>query len=166
MLDINNKNLKTRKIIPINVIQKINIKILKQMYGKIGLCHGAFDLLHIGHIQHLKQAREMCDTLFVSITSNKFVAKRKGISRPIFDEQIRAYMVASLECVNYVVINDCANAVPLLKLLQPDIYIKGSDYHNKNTTGITAEKNASEKTNFTDTKPFSTTEIIKYLRGE
>lgn len=94
----------------------------------IALCHGVFDLLHPGHFQHFKEASKLADCLIVSVTSDKFV--NKGPGRPLFDEQIRTEVLATLEVVDYVVISDQPTAEEVLNLIKPDYYVKGPDYSN------------------------------------
>ena len=98
---------------------------------KIVLCHGVFDLLHIGHIDYLESAKKFGDILIVSITSDKFV--NKGPGRPYFSEYKRAKMLLSLKIVNYVIINDSLTAENIIKVVKPSFYAKGPDYKdNKN----------------------------------
>ena len=89
-------------------------------------CHGVFDLLHIGHIQYFQEAKSMGDVLVVSITPDRFV--NKGPNRPAFNEDFRADAVAALDVVNYVVISKWDTAIDCIKLLKPDLYVKGPDY--------------------------------------
>ncbi|MEK4684889.1 adenylyltransferase/cytidyltransferase family protein [Bacillus sp. FSL M8-0256] len=96
---------------------------------KIVLCHGCFDLLHIGHLRHLKAARKFGDILIVTITKDEFVNKGKG--RPAFTEKYRTEMLASLEIVDYVGINEWPSAVNSLYDIRPDYFVKGSDYRNR-----------------------------------
>jgi rfaE bifunctional protein nucleotidyltransferase chain/domain len=89
-------------------------------------CHGEFDLVHPGHILHLSAARRKGDCLVVTITPDRFVIKGPG--RPVFNEALRARTLASLECVDFVAINDRETAVDTIKLLRPNFYFKGSEY--------------------------------------
>lgn len=107
---------------------------------KIVHCHGVFDLLHIGHIRYFEQARNMGDVLVVTITPDRFVDK--GPQRPAFTEVLRAEAVASLSCVDYVAINRWETAEETLRLLRPDIYVKGSEF--KDTAGDPTGKIAKE----------------------
>jgi rfaE bifunctional protein kinase chain/domain/rfaE bifunctional protein nucleotidyltransferase chain/domain len=93
---------------------------------KIVLCHGVFDLLHIGHIRHLEQARRMGDILVVTITPDNYVDK--GPHRPAFTDALRAEAIASLNCVDYVAINQWPTAEETLRLLRPNIFVKGSEF--------------------------------------
>jgi len=78
MLDIDSiASYTSNKIVPIQEAKKI-INQKKHKKKTVGLCHGGYDLLHPGHIKHLQSAKKFCDVLFVSITSDKFVTKRKG----------------------------------------------------------------------------------------
>ena len=132
---------------------------------KIVLCHGVFDLLHIGHIKYLNKAKTFGNFLIVSITSDEFV--NKGPKRPIFNENYRAEALASLQCVDAVFINRSSSAVNIIKKIKPGIYCKGSDYRNFNddiTGKIILEKNAVEqfkgKLIFTNEITFSSSKII------
>lgn len=91
------------------------------------LCHGTFDLLHIGHIKHLEAARTFGDILVVTVTPDRFVDK--GPHRPAFPEGLRAEALAALACIDYVAINEWPTAVETIRLLRPDIYVKGAVRH-------------------------------------
>lgn len=101
---------------------------LRSRGKKIVHCHGAFDLLHRGHLHQFEQANTQGDVLIVSITTDKFVAKGPG--RPVFNHNVRAEMVAALEVVDYVVFSDTPSSVDLIKLLKPDVYVKGQSYND------------------------------------
>ncbi|MEO5376670.1 MAG: PfkB family carbohydrate kinase [Magnetococcus sp. DMHC-6] len=132
---------------------------------RIVLCHGAFDLLHPGHLRHLQRARQEGDRLMVTITADAFITKGPG--RPVFPEQIRAESLASLECVDYVAVIFEATALPVLRALQPDIYAKGSDYQDASkdlTNNIQLEKAEVEKQGgklfLTNEMTFSSTTLL------
>jgi rfaE bifunctional protein nucleotidyltransferase chain/domain len=108
---------------------------------RIVLCHGVFDLLHIGHIRYFEQARRFGDILVVTITPDRHVDKGPG--RPAFTETLRAEAIASLSCVDHVAINEWATAEETLRLLKPDFYIKGSEF--KNTASDMTGKIAREE---------------------
>ena len=110
---------------------------------KVVHCHGVFDLLHVGHIRHLKEAKELGDILIVTVTPDRYV--NKGPHRPAFTEDLRAEAVASLDCVDYVAINQWPTAVDTIRLLKPDFYVKGPDYQDSekdHTGGINLEEEA------------------------
>ena len=92
----------------------------------VGLCHGVFDLLHLGHIYYLEEAKSLCDFLIVTITDDQFV--NKGPGRPHFNAMERAKALSSLEHVDYVAVNQWKTALKTLKFIRPSLYIKGPDY--------------------------------------
>lgn len=132
-------------------------------------CHGVFDLLHIGHIRHFEQAKQMGDLLVVTITSDRYVDK--GPHRPAFTETLRAEAIASLSSVDYVAINKWPTAEETLRLLRPDVYVKGSEFRNtaSDITGkIAWEENVVHEIGgelaFTEDIVFSSTNLInRYL---
>ena len=96
---------------------------------RVVLCHGVFDLLHLGHMRHFEAARTHGDVLIVTVTPDRFVAKGPG--RPAFNERLRAETIAALECVDYVAVNQWPTAVETIATLAPHVYAKGDDYRNK-----------------------------------
>lgn len=146
------------------------IEKLKTQGKTVGLCHGGFDLLHPGHVKHFESAKKLCDILFVSITSDEFVAIRKGDGRPIYPDKIRAYFASAIRFVDYVVITNFKLGTDVINLLKPTYYIKGPDFINKTTPGIMAErqtiKDVGGEMKYTNEPPMSTTEIIKYIKNE
>jgi rfaE bifunctional protein kinase chain/domain/rfaE bifunctional protein nucleotidyltransferase chain/domain len=137
---------------------------------KIVLCHGVFDLLHIGHIKYLNKAKTFGDFLIVSVTADEFV--NKGPKRPIFNENYRAEALANLHCIDAVFISKEFSAVNIIKKIKPGVYCKGSDYKNlKNdiTGKIILEKKAVEKFKgrlvFINEITFSSSKIINTLDG-
>lgn len=132
---------------------------------KIVHCHGAFDLLHIGHIRHFEQARKLGDVLVVTVTPDRYV--NKGPHRPVFTEDLRSEAIAALDCVDYVAINQWPMAVETIQLLRPDFYVKGSEYSKAEddlTGGITLEEAAIKSVGgqlaFTDDITFSSSSLI------
>jgi len=115
------------KIKTIKELAKL-LKTFRSEDKKIVHCHGVFDLLHIGHIRYFEQARNMGDILIVTITPDRYVDK--GPHRPAFTEALRAEAVASLKCVDYVVINQWPTAEETLRILRPDVYVKGAEFKN------------------------------------
>lgn len=110
---------------------------------KIAHCHGVFDLLHIGHLRHFSEARKLGDVLVVTVTPDRFV--NKGPHRPAFTQELRAEMVAALDCVDYVAINRWPTAVEVIELIRPDFYLKGPDYSDAKkdySGGINLEERA------------------------
>jgi rfaE bifunctional protein kinase chain/domain/rfaE bifunctional protein nucleotidyltransferase chain/domain len=119
---------------------KVILADSKKQNKKIAHCHGVFDLIHPGHIRHLVAAKKEGDVLVVTVTADKFV--RKGPGRPVFNENLRAETLASFSAVDYVAINHAPTATNCIKLLRPDVYVKGQDYvdKNKDVTGKISEE--------------------------
>ena len=109
----------------------------------VAQCHGCFDLVHPGHIRHLKQAAEQADVLLVSITPDGLVDKGDG--RPLFPASLRAESLAAFSFVDMVCINTKATAEALLKLIQPDAYVKGREYETNDDPRFAAERRAVEE---------------------
>ena len=132
---------------------------------RIVLCHGVFDLLHIGHIRYFEQAKKYGDILIVTVTPDRFV--NKGPDRPAFPEDLRAEAIAALDVVDYVAMNEWPTAVEIIQILMPDIYAKGSEYMDakKDISGkIINEENAIHSVGgaliFTDDIVFSSSQLI------
>lgn len=101
---------------------------LKEENKKIVLTNGCFDILHVGHVRYLQAARQLGDVLIVGINSDESVKALKGEGRPIVSQKERLELVASLGCVDYAVIFSDLNPENLIKLVRPDIHVKGGDY--------------------------------------
>ena len=134
-----------KKILSLEELNKL-LGDLKFSNKTIAHCHGVFDLLHIGHIRHLKEASELADILIVSITSDRFV--NKGSDRPVFKQQLRIEALASLEYVDAVILSDNVSAKESIKIVKPNFYFKGTDYKNNSldvTGKIKIESNLVKK---------------------
>jgi rfaE bifunctional protein kinase chain/domain/rfaE bifunctional protein nucleotidyltransferase chain/domain len=101
-------------------------KVLKKK--KIVLCHGVFDLFHIGHLNHFKEAKSYGGTLVVSLTTDKFI--KKGPNRPVFNILQRANLISSIDIVDFVLISDEPYPDKIIRILKPNYYVKGADYKN------------------------------------
>ena len=144
----------------------IKISSLKRKQNKkIVLCHGVFDLLHIGHIKHFEEAKNFGDVLIVTVTPDKFVIK--GPNRPAFNANLRLEALQALECVDYVSINKWATASQTIKSLKPHVYCKGPDY-KKRENDITkkiyeeevAIKSVKGSIMFTKSESFSSSNLL------
>lgn len=153
-----------KKIMELDELAKV-IQDLKSKGKTVVQCHGVFDLLHPGHIRHFVAAREQGDVLIATVTQDEHVGKGPG--RPVFDQRLRAESIAALEPVDYVAINKWPDAANTIRLLKPDVYVKGSDYQDpdKDLTGmIKPEEEAVNSVGgvirFTDEIRFSSTNLI------
>ena len=114
-----------KKIISTENLKKIITK-LKTKRKKIVLCHGVFDLLHVGHINHFKEAKNNGDILIISVTSDRYV--NKGPNRPAFIEENRLLALEALDIIDYVVLSKNPTSISVINELKPNIYCKGPDY--------------------------------------
>lgn len=133
----------------------------------IVLCHGAFDLVHMGHLTHFDEARGLGDLLVVTITGDKHITKKRSVA---LHEDARARQLAALEIVDYVAIVDEPSAVQALAALQPDIYVKGPEYSDMlldKTSNISHERALVESyggaIHFTSGETFSSTKLSHFL---
>lgn len=129
--------------------------------------NGVFDLLHVGHVRYLEQARELGDSLLVAINSDRTVRELKGPDRPVFDQAERAEILAALRCVDYVTVFDNISPRSLIGKLLPDVLVKGGDYQLDQIHGREEVEAAGGKV---ISLPFvegaSTTDIIKKMIRE
>jgi rfaE bifunctional protein nucleotidyltransferase chain/domain len=95
---------------------------------RIAFTNGHFDLLHVGHLRYLQAARALGDVLVVGVNDDAITTARKGPARPILPEDERAELLAGLACVDYVTIFHEPTAERTVRLLRPDVYVKGGDY--------------------------------------
>jgi D-glycero-beta-D-manno-heptose 1-phosphate adenylyltransferase len=94
----------------------------------IALANGVFDLFHVGHLRYLVGAKAEADLLVVAVNGDASTRANKGPSRPIVPEAERAELVAALACVDHVVLFDTTDVVSVIRLLRPDVQVKGTDY--------------------------------------
>lgn len=115
------------KIISRNELQELVLRFKGE--GKtIVFTNGCFDLLHVGHVRYLKEAKELGDILIVGLNSDRSVTKLKGSNRPLVPENERAEILSALDVVDFVTIFDEETPEKLILLLKPDWVVKGGDY--------------------------------------
>jgi len=101
---------------------------LRRRGKKIVLANGCFDLLHVGHVRYLAEAKSFGDLLIVAVNGDRSVRRLKGKGRPLMPEAARAELIAGFECTDYVVVFHEPNVERLLRAIRPDIHVKGGDY--------------------------------------
>lgn len=111
------------------------ISRLKAKGKKIIFTNGCFDLLHYGHIKYLEDAKRKGDILVLAVNRDASVRRIKGNGRPIVNEKDRVRIVAALESVDYVVLFKEDTPLKIIKLLKPDILVKGADWNRNNIVG-------------------------------
>ena len=138
---------------------------LKKKGKKIVFTNGCFDILHAGHIKLLKKAKELGDVLIVGINRDKSIKKIKGKSRPIMDEKQRIEIISAIEFVDYVVPFGDTTPEKLIKIIKPDIIVKGGDYKKDEVIGKDiVEKYGGKVYIFPLVKNISTTKIINKIK--
>ncbi|MBF0193885.1 MAG: adenylyltransferase/cytidyltransferase family protein [Magnetococcales bacterium] len=158
MLDTNNK------IQTLDTVGK-SLKKLRDEGKQIIHCHGTFDLLHPGHLHHLKLASQLGDLLVVTLTADRFVSKGPG--RPAFGEQLRAESMAALACVDIVCIVHDVTGIPAIEAIKPHLYVKGGEYKKVDddiTGNMEKEENAVKAgggtIHYTDGITFSSSKLL------
>ena len=129
---------------------------------KIVFTNGCFDILHRGHIEYLQKARELGDLLVLGLNSDNSVKRLKGNDRPINNETDRAIVLSDLECINYISIFDEDTPLELIKIVKPDILVKGGDYKIEDVVG---REFAKETVLIDFVDGYSTTNIIKKINS-
>jgi D-glycero-beta-D-manno-heptose 1-phosphate adenylyltransferase len=104
------------------------VEELKNTKRKIMFTNGCFDIIHAGHVRYLQAARRLGDVLIVGLNSDSSVSLLKGPTRPINNQEDRAEVLAALSAVDYVIIFGEQTAEKLIRVIKPDIYVKGGDY--------------------------------------
>jgi len=133
---------------------------------RVVFTNGCFDLLHPGHIHSLEAARALGDFLIVGINSDDSVRRLKGPDRPLIPQNERAEILASLECVDGVVIFDQPTPREVIAALLPDVLVKGSDWPGNQIVGREEVEAAGGKVVLIPNVPgYSTTEILQKIRA-
>ena len=149
----------------------------RQQAGEHGVfTNGCFDLIHLGHVRYLQEARTYGDFLVLGLNSDASTCRLKGPGRPYVPELERAEILAALSCIDYVTIFDEPTAGPLVALLQPATYIKGGDYASNTQDGtpdlsrLPEARVVQEYGGSVQLIPYlpghSTTALIAKIRGE
>ena len=145
-------------------LKHINNKIISADYFKskrkcfnnnrVIFTNGCFDILHLGHIDYLIKARKLGDVLIIGLNTDNSVKKLKGEKRPVNNQNARALLLASLEFVDFVILFDEETPMNLIKMITPDVLVKGGDYTIESVVGADFVLNYG-----------GTVEIIPFLEG-
>ena len=141
-------------------LKKIVADYKRKKY-KIGFTNGCFDIIHPGHIKLLREAKKDCDILIVGLNSDNSVKINKGFNRPINNIFSRVEIIKSIEYVDLVCVFNEKTPLKLIKIIKPDLLIKGNDYKNKIIVGEKfVKKNSGKVKLITILKNFSSSKII------
>ena len=139
---------------------------LKKENKALVFTNGCFDILHKGHAVYLNQARSLGDVLIVGVNSDRSVKVLKGDSRPVNNENDRAFLLDNLKSVDYVIIFDEDTPYNLIKDIVPDYLVKGGDWKEEDIVGWDIVKSAGGKVMSLDyVDNYSTTNTLKKLKG-
>jgi rfaE bifunctional protein nucleotidyltransferase chain/domain len=135
---------------------------LRKIGKKVVFTNGCFDILHVGHVRYLNEAKSFGDALIVAINSDRSVREIKGESRPVVPEMDRAEVIASLACVDYVLIFDDPTPKQVIDAIVPDVLVKGADWGISEIVGRDTVENAGGRVlNIRLVEGSSTTQIIQ-----
>jgi len=162
--------MKNLEIIKAKILNKESLKrqlaIWRFKNKKIVFTNGCFDILHLGHINYLSKAKDFGDILVIGLNTDDSVSRIKNEHRPVIDENARAMILASLHFVDAIVLFDEDTPYNLIKLVQPDILVKGSDYKTGDIVGADIVKaKGGEIITIEFLDGYSTTSIINKLKG-
>ena len=142
----------------------VSIIDTSRKFKKIVFTNGCFDILHMGHVKYLQQAKSLGDILIVGVNSDASVRKLKGELRPIMSEKERAEVIAALECVDYVVIFPEMTPENLIRVVKPDIHVKGGDWKIEQIPEANLVQSYGGKVVIVDEiEGYSTSEIIRRI---
>ena len=143
---------------------KKTVENLKNQNKKIVTTNGVFDILHIGHMRYLQEAKKLGDILIAAVNSDSSTKKIKGPKRPLNNENDRAEAFSALECVDYVIIFNEENPMKILGIIKPNIHVKGGDYDiNRIIEKDIVEKNNGKVVLIPKVKGYSTTDFINRI---
>lgn len=142
------------------------VEILKSQNKKVVFTNGCFDILHVGHLRYLNEAKKQGDVLIIGVNSDASVKRLKGESRPINNQFDRAEMLSGLKAVDYTVIFEEDTPEELIATLKPSIHVKGGDYKKEDLpeTKI-VESYGGEVRILSFIEGKSTTNIVKKIQG-
>jgi rfaE bifunctional protein nucleotidyltransferase chain/domain len=145
---------------------KGKVDALRKAGERVVFANGCFDLIHIGHIRLLQQAREQGDCLVVAVNSDSSVRQIKEPGRPVVPEGQRAEVVAALDCVDWVTIFAEPDPLVLIRLLKPDVLVKGTDWSEEEIVGAPDVIEAGGQVLRIQLEPgISTSALIKRIRS-
>ncbi len=143
----------------------VQVKAWKNAGQKVVFTNGCFDLLHLGHVDYLENAKNLGDKLVVGLNTDNSVSRFKGPERPLQDQNSRARVMAALQFVDLVIFFDEDTPLHLISELVPNVLVKGSDYLAENIVGADVVKKNGGVVKTIDFVPgYSTTRIVEKIK--
>jgi len=140
------------------------VEELKNQNLKIVFTNGCFDIIHRGHIEYLNKAKKLGDVLIIGINSDSSIKKIKGDKRPIIPLYSRAYVLDNIKAVDFVVPFDEETPIELIKIIKPDVHVKGGDYKEEDLPEAEIVKSYGGEIKIIPLiEGFSTTKIIEWV---
>jgi rfaE bifunctional protein nucleotidyltransferase chain/domain len=153
------------KVLDRNTLKE-KVDSLRQAGKRVVFTNGCFDLIHIGHIRLLQKAKEKGDFLVVAVNSDNSVKQIKGSDRPKIPQEERAEVLAALGCVDWVTIFAEPDPLDLIRLLKPDVLVKGTDWSEEEIVGAPEVREAGGQVLRIQLEPgISTSALIKRIRS-
>lgn len=145
---------------------RTKLEDLRKEGKKIAFTNGCFDILHVGHVRYLREAKKTADVLVLALNSDSSVRSIKGEKRPLVPEQERAEVLAALEFIDFVTIFPESTPLELIKYLKPDVLIKGGDWPEEKVVGREEIKEWGGKvTIIPEVEGKSTTNIVEKIKN-
>lgn len=151
----------------LKTIQEIRLLAarLKKSGKKVVFTNGCFDILHVGHVRYLRQARALGNVLVLGLNRDSSVKGLKGSGRPVTDEKERAEVLSALEAVDYIVFFGDKTPEKLIRAVKPDFLVKGGDWKKENIVGAAfVESYGGKVLPLRSIKGYSTTKLIEKIK--
>ena len=149
-----------RKVIDLNQLQHALYR-WRFLSKRIVFTNGCFDILHLGHIDYLSKASDLGDILIVGVNSDASTSRLKGPHRPINNEEQRSILLAAMHFIDAVIVFDDPTPLELIKMVRPDVLVKGSDYNLSNIVGADVVQSYNGQVKTIDFLPGYSTTLIE-----
>ncbi len=154
-----------KKILSQEELKKV-VEDVRAAGKKVGFTNGCFDILHLGHVRYLDEAKKNCDILVIGVNSDSSVKGLKGQGRPVNGQEARMEVLAALECVDYLALFEEDTPEELIKRLTPDMLFKGGDWSEERIVGADHVKaNGGKVKVIPYVEGYSTTDLITKMRN-
>ncbi len=149
-----------RKVIDLNQLQHALYR-WRFLSKRLVFTNGCFDILHLGHIDYLSKASDLGDILIVGVNSDASTSRLKGPHRPINNEEQRSILLAAMHFIDAVIVFDDPTPLELIKMVRPDVLVKGSDYNLSNIVGADVVQSYNGQVKTIDFLPGYSTTLIE-----
>jgi D-beta-D-heptose 7-phosphate kinase/D-beta-D-heptose 1-phosphate adenosyltransferase len=137
----------------------------RRLGQRVAFTNGCFDILHLGHVQYLTEARAQADCLVVGLNTDASVRALKGPGRPVNSEDARAAVLAGLAAIDYLVLFNDPTPIELIRAIRPDVLVKGADYRKDQVVGADLVEGHGGRVHLAGLREgYSTTKLIQQMR--